>query len=270
MENQQQTEQVQTQETQGQEAQVTQPQLSEVDLLKNQLLEKDREIQQRDEALYQQNIRLATFQELFEKNKALGMNDSQAQAQATQEVNQGVTTDGENFEYLNTKNAIDLFNKVLDAREQKANAQYTEQQKEQFLRQSVANDALNLFKDKYDFNGNYTDEEKKIIFKDRLPEMLKLVKGGYPSTEAAFKRAFFGLLKDKGLTGSTTQTPLTSGIADTNTQVTGTSGGNPGVVKQMEYERAKQALEKGEIPFSEYLSKWRAANGDAHLQPTRT
>lgn len=257
----------QTQEVTTQEVIQEQVQPSEVDLLKNQLVERDREIQQRDEALYQQNIRLQTYQELFERNKSLGMSDSQASAQAQDSINGG--TEPDSVEYLNTKNAVDLFNKVLTQREQEQQKVYTEQQKETYIRKTVANDAIELLKGKYDFNGNFTDEEKKVIFQDRLPKMLDLVKSGYPTTEAAFKRAFLGLIKDKGLSGLNTQSTQTSGLADTNTQITGASGNAPDVVKKMEYERAKQSMEKGEISFRDYLTKWRAVNGDTHLQPTQ-
>jgi hypothetical protein len=249
-------------------AQTETVQPNEVEVLRSQLVEKDRELQSREQALYEQNVRLQTYQELFEQNKSQGMSDVQASHKATADISQAETIGAE---YLTTQNVKDTLSQMLDEREQKQTETQKQQYVETFVNNKVSEGAIQLLNSKYDFNGTFTQEEKKAIFQDRLPKMIELVKNRYPTMEGAFKRAFLGLVKEKGFNGVNTQTSTTSGLADTSTQVAGSPGGGAAdFIKTQELERAKVALEKKEIPFREYLAKFRAVHGDKHAQATNS
>lgn len=249
-----------TPDTQTTDTTTAQP--SEVEVLRSQLLEKDREIQVREQALYERNIELQTYQRLFAENKAAGMTDRQAHDQAATDVGTE-TTDG----YVTNTGLRDTLGQLLDEREQKQAEEQKQEYVDTFVQQKVTEGAIDLLNSKFEFNGTFSDADKKAIFQDRLPQMIGLVKNRYPTLEGAFKRAFFGLVRPKSSTGANTQTSTTTGLADTGTQVAGSPGGGAAdLVKTQELERAKVALEKKEISFRDYLSKYRAVHGDKHTQ----
>jgi hypothetical protein len=259
-------ENIQTQENQTQEntQDVQQPEVqqpTELEVLKQQLDAKNQEIQQKDRALYQQNVQLQTYQRLFQENKDRGMSNQEAKSEAIQTMKDS----GDSVEFLHTGNAINLFNKILDERESKQYQARQQQATTEYVNQTVAKEVENLLSSKFKFRANYSDSEKQAILNDRIPHVQHKVWQGYPTIEAALKDSFVGLIEEN-IPGFTTHNTQTQGMTDTSSQVSGAPGHAPDLVKKQELERATDQLRKREISYRDWLGKYRAVHGDSHIE----